>query len=80
MLPTCPSAAGGGAQRVGRPRLCTKVLRAFDACIAIPVVGAQPTERDLRRLLPLRALGRSDLALALRLGHFLDMKLGQQTR
>ena len=46
----------------------------------LPVVGAQPTERDLRRLLPLRALGRSDLALALRLGHFLDMKLGQQTR
>ena len=46
----------------------------------LPVVGAQPTERDLRCLLPLRALGRSDLALALRLGHFLDMKLGQQTR
>ena len=62
--------------RVCAPR-CFKPLMHADH---LPVVGAQPTERDLRRLLPLRALGRSDLALALRLGHFLDMKLGQQTR
>ena len=62
--------------RVCAPRCFEPLMHAEH----LPVVGAQPTERDLRRLLPLRALGRSDLALALRLGHFLDMKLGQQTR
>jgi hypothetical protein len=82
MLPTCPavpSRAVGLTVSVGRvcaPRCLEPLMHAEH----LPVVGAQPTERDLRCLLPLRALGRSDLALVLRLGHFLDMKLGQQTR